>query len=192
MDPINIIIGLNLIATFVANASGTKSGFISKLKPPKEKPKTYLQKLPVYLAVFSLLAVIIGIFQIGTFAYGVNNEKFRLIGLVFYLIFSWVQIFALKILGENYSQEIVIFKNHKLITSGPFRFLRHPQYLSQILMDLGGALATMSYIALALSIIEIPFIILRASFEEKLLEKNFKEEFLDYKKKSGFLIPFIG
>lgn len=192
MDPINIIVGLNLIATFVANASGTKRGFTSKLRPPKEKPKTYLQKLPVYLAVFSLLAIIIGIFQIGTFAYTGNNEKFRLIGLVFYLIFSWVQIFAFKILGENYSQEIVIFKNHQLITSGPFKFLRHPQYLSQILMDLGGALATMSYIVLALSIIEIPFIILRASIEEKLLEKNFKEAFLNYKKKSGFLIPFIG
>ncbi len=192
MDPINIIVGLNLIATFVANASGTKRGFASKLRPPKEKPKTYLQKLPVYLAVFSLLAIIVGIFQIGTFAYAVNNEIIRLTGLLFYLIFSWVQIIAFKMLGDNYSQEIVIFKNHQLITSGPFKFLRHPQYLSQMLMDLGGALATMSYIVLALSLIEIPFIILRASVEDKLLEKNFKEAFLNYKKKSGFLIPFIG
>jgi protein-S-isoprenylcysteine O-methyltransferase Ste14 len=50
----------------------------------------------------------------------------------------------------------------------------------------------MSYLLLPIAIIEIPFLILRALLEEKLLEKNFKERFADYKKKTGFLIPFIG
>jgi protein-S-isoprenylcysteine O-methyltransferase Ste14 len=32
---------------------------------------------------------------------------------------------------------------------------------------------------------------MRASFEEKLLSKHFKEEFEQYKKTRGFMIPFI-
>ncbi|MHB1688268.1 MAG: methyltransferase family protein [Ignavibacteriaceae bacterium] len=192
MDPINIIVALNIIATFGANASGAKKGFKSKVTPSKEKPSSYLQTLPIVLSILTLLGLIISVFQIGTINYSGNFEKLRLAGLIFYLIFSWLQIWAFKTLGENYSQDVLIFRSHNLITKGPFKFLRHPQYLSQILMDLGGGIATLSFIVLPLAVIEIPFLILRAILEEKLLEKNFKETFLNYKKKSGFFIPFIG
>ena len=192
MDPINIIIGLNIIATFGANVGGAKKGVRSTVIASKEKPKTYLQTLPLVLSTLTLVVLIISIFQLGTFSYKNFSENIRLVGLVIYLIFSWVQIWSYKVLGESYSQEILIFKNHQLITKGPFKFVRHPQYLSQILVDVGGAIATLSYILIPLIIIEIPFLILRARLEEKLLEKNFKENFQSYKKKTGFMIPFIG
>lgn len=192
MDPINIIIGFNMIATFGANLGGAKKGFKSTITLAKEKPKTYLQKLPLVLSVSTLLILIVSIFQVGTLSYSASVQSIRLIGLAFYLIFSWVQIWAFKVLGENYSQDILILKNHKLITKGPFKFIRHPQYISQILMDLGAGVATLSYIIIPLAVIEIPILILRGFFEDKLLEKNFKSTFTDYKKKSGFMIPFIG
>ena len=191
MDPINIIAGINLVATFGANLTGAKKSLKSTIGASKEKPKTYLQKFPLLLATLTLTGLILGIFQIGTLTYTKENMVFRLIGLIFYLIFSWSQIWAYKTLGENYSQEIVILKNHKLVTSGPFKVIRHPQYLSQILMDLGAGVATLSYIILPLAIIQIPFVIMRANLEEKLLSKHIKE-FADYKSKSGFMIPFIG
>ena len=68
--------------------------------------------------------------------------------------------------------------------------IRHPQYLSQIVIDLGGAFATLSYVLLPLAIIQIPLLILRARFEEKLMEKHFKQEFTDYKKRTSFILPF--
>jgi protein-S-isoprenylcysteine O-methyltransferase len=95
-------------------------------------------------------------------------------------------------LGDSYSQDIVIKKDHKLVTSGPFRFIRHPQYFSQILINIGGTAATLSFVLGALTLIEIPVYIMRALMEDKLLSKHFKEEFSAYKKKSGFMIPFIG
>jgi protein-S-isoprenylcysteine O-methyltransferase Ste14 len=191
MDPINIIAGLNLIATFGANLTGAKKSLKTTVGASKEKPKTYLQKLPLFLATLTLLGLILGIFQIGTLSYSNDNTTFRLIGLIFYLVFSWLQIWAYRTLGESYSQEIVILKNHKLVTSGPFKVIRHPQYLSQILMDLGAGAATLSYIVIPLAIIQIPFVIMRANLEEKILAKHIKE-FADYKSKSGFMIPFIG
>lgn len=192
MDPINILALVNLAATFGANISGAKKGLKSTISPAKEKPDTYLQKLPLVFATLTLIGLILGIFQIGTLDYNQKNQSLRLVGLIFYIIFSWIQIWAYKYLGDNYSQEIIIFKNHKLVTEGPFRFIRHPQYLSQIVMDLGAGIAVLSYIVLPLALIQIPFIIMRALAEEKLLKKNFKEEFDAYKNKSGFLIPFIG
>jgi protein-S-isoprenylcysteine O-methyltransferase Ste14 len=191
MDPINIIAGLNLVATFGANFTGAKKSLRSTIGASKEKPKTFLQKFPLILATLTLIGLILGIFQIGTFDYTDSNMTLRLTGLILYLIFSWIQIWAYRTLGESYSQEIVIFKNHKLVTSGPFKIIRHPQYLSQIIMDLGAGIATLSYIVIPLAVIQIPFVIMRASLEEKLLSKHIKE-FAEYKNKSGFMIPFIG
>lgn len=194
MDPINIIILLNIIATFGANLTGAKKGLKSTVTPVKERPKTYLQRLPLALATLSLVALILAVFQIGTLNYSQDSQlkNLRFAGLVVYLCFSWIQIWAYKSMGENYSQDIVIFKDHKLAEKGPFKMIRHPQYLSQILVDLSGAAAALSYLVLPLAIIQLPILVMRASFEEKLLSKHFKEEFDSYKQKRGFMLPFIG
>ncbi len=192
MDPINIVIGLNIIATFGANFSGAKKGVKDKVGVFKDKPKTYLQTLPLVFSTVTLILLIISVFQISTLEYKSENQTIRLIGLAFYLIFSWIQIWAFKTLGENYSQDIAIKKNHQLVTIGPFKVVRHPQYLSQILLDLGGAVATLSFILLPIAIIEIPFLFMRASLEDKLLEKHFGESFNNFKKKTGQIFPFIG
>ena len=47
MDPINIFTGLNIIAAFVANLGGAKKGLRSSVVGTKEKPKTYLQSVPL-------------------------------------------------------------------------------------------------------------------------------------------------
>ncbi len=192
MDPINILLGLNIIATFGAHYSGAKKGFRSAVGAAKEKPKTALQNVPVYLSTLTLIAAILGVFRIGTLEYLPSYEGIRIVGLLFYLVFSWIQVITVKELGENYSQEILIQKNHKLVTTGIFRIVRHPQYISQILMDLGAGVALLSYIVLPIAIIEIPFLVMRAMMEEKLLVKYFRDDFMAYKKKSGFFIPFIG
>lgn len=192
MDPINIIAGLNLIATFGANLTGAKKGLKSTVTVAKEKPASFLQKVPLVMSVLTLIFFILAIFQVGTFPYKPEYQNLRTIGLIIYLVFSWIQILAFKTLGDNYSQEVLIYRHHKLVTKGPFRFIRHPQYVSQILMDLGAGFATLSFLVTPLAIIEIPILIMRALLEEKLLNKNFKEEFLNYKSKSGFMLPFIG
>ena len=192
MDPINIFVGLNIIASFGANLSGAKSGLKEKITVAKEKPKTYLQKLPLFLSAFTLIGLILGVFRIGTLEYKIEYENVRLIGLAVYILFSWVQVWGYKTLGSSYSQDIMIIKEHTLVKSGPFKVIRHPQYLSQILLDICGAFATLSYVVIILAIIEIPFLVMRALLEEKLLEKHFKEGYKEYKNKSGFMFPFIG
>jgi protein-S-isoprenylcysteine O-methyltransferase Ste14 len=178
MDPLNIIVLLNIIATFGANVSGAQRGLKSKVLVAKDKPKTYLQKLPLILSAFTIMTLILATFQIGTLEYVENLNPVRYTGLIVYLVFSWFQIWAFKALGENYTQEIMIKKDHQLVTKGPFKIIRHPQYLSHVVF--------------ALTIVEIPFIILRAIAEEKMMAKYFGSNFSDYKKKTGFIFPFIG
>lgn len=192
MDPINIIILLNVVATFGANVTGAKRGLKSSVSEIKEKPKTFLQKFPPFISAISLIALVLAVFQIGTFNYNDDFSLIRYIGLIVYLVFSWIQVWSFKTLGDNYSQDIMIKKNHGLVTKGPFKMIRHPQYMCQILLDIGAAAATLGYIVVILALIEIPIYIMRALFEDKLLAKHFSERFSEYKKKSGFMFPFIG
>lgn len=192
MDPINIIIGINIIATFGANFSGAKKGLKTRVSNYKERPKTWLQTVPSLLATISLLLLILGIFKIGTLDYSPGLDRLRLYSMIVYTAFSWFQIAAYKTLGENYAQDIVILKNHSLVKKGAYKIIRHPHYLAQIIIDLSAALAVLSYLILPVAIIQIPLLIMRAAAEEKLLAKNFGAEFSEYKKKTGFMIPFLG
>lgn len=195
MDPINIFVGITMLFAMTANYSGAKGGLKKSLTKVANRPKTYLQKVPPNISAVILIILILGIFKIGTFEKGIieNEEICRIIGLLFFIGFSFLQVLSFKQLGNNYSQEILILKDHQLHTSGLYSFIRHPQYLSQILADIGAAVALMSYIALPLVLlIELPLFLLRAKEEERILKKHFGDEFISYKKKSGFIFPFIG
>lgn len=194
-NAINIIVAINLFVSMSANLAGAKKGIKSKLSNVVNKPKSYLQKWPPNVAAIVLILTIAGIFNLGTFSESIKMEylNLRIIGLVFFITFSWMQIKAFKSLGEHYSQEILIFKNHKLNSSGFYKIMRHPQYLFQLLSDLGVGIALMGYIIIPIVIIvEIPLFVLRARYEDKILMEYFKEEFIEYKRKSGFIFPFFG
>ena len=195
MDPINLLVLINLIVSMSANWGGARKGLKTSITKVVDRPQTYLQKFPPNIAALVLILTIIGVFQLGVLP-GEISEKFfliRAVGLCFFVLFSWIQVWAYRSLGKSYAQDIVILKDHKLITSGPFKFIRHPQYLSQILSDLGAGLALMSFLVVpVVLLLEIPLFVLRASAEDKMLSKYFEGEFSDYKKRSGFMLPFIG
>ncbi len=195
MDPINLLVLINLLVSMSANWGGARKGLKTSITKVVERPKTYLQKVPPNIAALVLILIIISVFKIGVF-HSENDDQFfliRVIGLCFFILFSWLQVWAYRSLGKSYAQDIVILKEHELITTGPFRLIRHPQYLSQILSDLGAGVALTSYLVIPIVLVfELPLFILRAITEEKLLSKYFKEEFSIYKKGSGFMLPFIG
>lgn len=195
MDPINLLLAINLIATASANWNVVKKGLKVTITKVLERPSTYLQKLPPNIAALTLVLIILGILNIGNLPdrYDERYLTIRIIGLIIFIIFSWMQIYAFKSLGDFYTQEIVILKEHRLIKSGIYRYIRHPQYLCQILSDLGAGIALLNFLIIPLVIlIELPLFVLRGLYEEKLLRKHFKDEFFNYKKHSGFFIPFIG
>lgn len=195
MDPINLLLGISLFVSMTANYSGARKGLKTSITKVIERPVTILQKFPPNIAALVLVLVIAGIFGLGTMDdnFKAKYQTVRIAGLAVFILFSWMQIAAYKSLGENYAPDIVILKGHKLFRGGMYKFIRHPQYLGQVLSDLGAAAALTSFVAFPLVIlIEIPLFIMRASFEEKTMANHFGAEYEDYKKSTGFMIPFIG
>ena len=77
-------------------------------------------------------------------------------------------------------------------STGAFRHVRHPLYLGSILLYLGLAVATASLFSLVLVVLIFIFYNFIASYEEKLLQDRFHEEYRGYKKRTGKWVPMIG
>ena len=77
----------------------------------------------------------------------------------------------------------------EVINTGVFRIVRHPIYLGAILFYLGASLITMSIAAAALWLLIIGFYILISRYEERILTEKFGNDYLEYKKKTGMLLP---
>jgi protein-S-isoprenylcysteine O-methyltransferase Ste14 len=80
----------------------------------------------------------------------------------------------------------------KVITIKAFQYVRHPLYLASILTYFGLAVSTLSLFSLALIVGIFIFHNYIASYEERLMEAKFSEEYSVYKKKTGKWLPKIG
>jgi protein-S-isoprenylcysteine O-methyltransferase Ste14 len=79
----------------------------------------------------------------------------------------------------------------EVVSSGAFRYVRHPLYLGSILVYLGLTVATASLFCIALLVIIVLFYNYIAAYEEKLLEIKFGESYIAYEKKTGKWVPGI-
>ncbi len=80
----------------------------------------------------------------------------------------------------------------KVVSSGAFRYVRHPLYSACLLFYLGLSVSTASIFSLALFVVIFVFYNYLASFEERLLGEKFGEEYKKYKRKTGKWLPGIG
>jgi len=82
-------------------------------------------------------------------------------------------------------------KSYSVITTGGFRYVRHPLYLGSILLCFGLTIATLSIISFVLFVGIFVFYDYIAGYEEKLLDAKFGEEYRQYKKRTGRWIPRV-
>jgi len=94
-------------------------------------------------------------------------------------------------LGRNWSGIVTLKGGHKLITSGPYAFVRHPIYTGLLTM----CVATMIVLGHIAAIIAMPFVIVslwvKLRSEENLMLENFPAGYEAYSRRVKRLIPFV-
>lgn len=112
-----------------------------------------------------------------------------LVGMVIVVFGAAFNIWGRLHLGGNWANQIRIYKTHQLITSGPYRFVRHPLYASLVWMFYGAALVYANFlVCVATTLIFLPFMVYRARQEETLLAAVFPE-YGKYRQTTGMLFP---
>ena len=98
---------------------------------------------------------------------------------------------AEKYLDKQFSIDVKLQEDHQLITTGPYKLIRHPRYLGIIIFFVGISLTFLSGLALVIAGLLAYVLIWRIIVEEKLLQKEFDGDWETYKKKTWYIIPFI-
>lgn len=112
-------------------------------------------------------------------------------GLALFATGIALQAAAMWALRGFYTVRLGMQTEHRLVTSGPYRLVRHPGYLSYILSMTGIGLALSSLLGLGLVVLVMPFLLWRIQREEEMLVAEFGEQYRTYMQQTKRLIPLV-
>ncbi len=163
-----------------------------KLRAPSNYSKDQGSKNFLWVAI--ALSLIIGI-SIAFSGYGFVGCCFKYISIAgIFLITAGLilRMAAVASLGKYFTSDVAIFPEHRLVKTGPYRFLRHPAYAGGILSFLGLSLGFSNWITLLviLPVVSAAFL-RRIKIEEKALEERFGQEYEEYRRKTAAIIPWV-
>ena len=95
-------------------------------------------------------------------------------------------------IGTGITPTVATRKEHKLVTSGPYRWVRHPLYSVGTLFFLAFAIMADNWFIAFLAVIAFVLLAVRTPSEEAHLIKKFGNEYRDYMKHTGRFFPKVG
>jgi protein-S-isoprenylcysteine O-methyltransferase Ste14 len=138
--------------------------------------------------VVLVAVVLLRLFKIGTLAG--SSPILQVVGLILFAPGLGLAIWARIYLGRNWGMPMTERAEPELVTSGPYRFVRHPIYSGLLLALLGTALATNLYWLIVLAFLGAYFTY-SATVEERLMTTSFPDEYPSYRAHTKMLIPFV-
>ncbi len=93
-------------------------------------------------------------------------------------------------LGDSWSITLELNADHRLVTKGLYRMVRHPMYASFLVLGLGQALLVTNWIAGLSGLASLGLLIaLRLPREEAMMVEQFGDEYRDYQRRVGAIVP---
>lgn len=119
----------------------------------------------------------------------ITQSVFALLLVIIGLTLSIYSIIYMKKVGKGnpfdaYNNELAPRTKH-LMTDGPYKFSRNPMLLGIYIYDIGVLLFLFSLLPILVFAVEVLLLTLQTHSEEKRLEADFGQEYLDYKKRTG-------
>jgi protein-S-isoprenylcysteine O-methyltransferase Ste14 len=87
-------------------------------------------------------------------------------------------VWARQTLGRNWSQTVAAKKEPELVTSGPYRYIRHPMYFGGLIAAIGSAIVCGDG-WIFLTVILGSLFLWRVGAEDKLMAQQFPNEYPD-------------
>ena len=114
------------------------------------------------------------------------------LSILFFLLAGLLSWTGARALGRQWRIDAGLNPDHELVTSGPYRLVRHPIYTSMLCLLCGmGFMVTPLPMLLLSTLVFITGTEIRVRIEDKLLASSFGERFLDYRRRVPSYIPFL-
>lgn len=119
--------------------------------------------------------------------------------------FGWLDVIGLALFGPGiiiylaarlalkkfFSKRLNLIEGHKLVTHGVYKYVRHPSYTGSILLWLGFTLLLNSILGFIVMLPSVILVLIRITFEEKMLIRAFGQQYIDFMKRTKKLIPYV-
>lgn len=152
--------------------------------------KSSMRTLWITILVSVNLGVLVGFQRIGHIEPG--PRIFPIAGITLIICGLFVRWFAILSLKHQFTVDVSIRKNHRMVKEGIYRFVRHPAYAGSLLSFFGLGFCFSNY--LSILIISVPICLAflhRVRIEEEALIHAFGSEYLDYRASTKRFIPGI-
>lgn len=138
----------------------------------------------MFLAIFIAVAWPVGSLGFSLWTYGLGSLLFLAgIGL------RWWSIIHL---GRFFTVDVAIAPDHRVVSDGPYRFVRHPSYAGALLSFLGLGILLHNWLAALVLVVPVLLAFLwRISVEEKALGAALGTAYAQYVQRTKRLVPFL-
>jgi protein-S-isoprenylcysteine O-methyltransferase Ste14 len=181
MDAVDIVIGVGWLVFWIywlAASAGAKAG---------RTRWTQFAGFRVAAILIVLLLLRLGVFRGHVVT---HNPWLQITGLVIFLLGLALAVWARVFLGRNWGMPMSEKADPELVTTGPYRTVRHPIYSGIILAMIGTTLAVSLYWLIAVALLGAYFGY-SAVMEERYMAGRFPDSYPPYKKSTKMLVPFI-
>ncbi len=147
---------------------------------------------------FLWLAIVIALFAsffiVGQFPFArlPHRHAFYLLGLTLFIAGVALRWYSIWKLGRFFTVDVSISAGHRVIDTGPYRFVRHPSYTGALLAFVGFGLCLGNWLSIFVLLAPITLAFLwRIHVEERALLDALGQNYRDYMRRTRRLIPFV-
>ena len=166
--------------------------FPSHLKKQSKQEKKSFFFILQFILIIIVLNFILGLLNIGILESEQTRLFFNYIGITLYVIGLSLRYISIIHLGRFFTRHVAVSDTHELISSGPYKILRHPLYLGLFLLSTSVPLFFSNMILTPLAYVLMGYILNhRMVIEEHILETNLGQTYSTWKRSRYKFIPFI-
>jgi protein-S-isoprenylcysteine O-methyltransferase Ste14 len=157
--------------------------------PTKRGRRPWSRELRIRIV---LVAVAVLLIRLGAFrSHGITTDPWRAaVGLALFTLGLGFAIWARVHIGRNWGTPMTEKDEPELVTSGPYRLVRHPIYAGILVAGLGTAVG-LSWLWLAPVALGAIYFVYAATVEERYLTEQFRDAYPAYKRSTKMLVPFV-
>jgi len=113
----------------------------------------------------------------------------RWAGVGLALIAGSLLVWMFRTLGRNLTDTVVTRKYHTLVTTGPYRWVRHPLYSSAALAIIGNSFIAANWFIFVAGCLALLMLVIRTRKEEQNLIAKFGDDYRNYMQRTGRFVP---
>ena len=114
------------------------------------------------------------------------------IGIALLFLGLLLRVYSIIHLGRFFTVNVAIAHDHRVVDTGPYRYVRHPSYTGVLLAYLGLGLCLANWVSLLIILLPSTAIMLwRIAIEERALRSGLGEDYVAYSNRTRRLVPYL-